>query len=139
MPGRDENELLLANEAFYVAFARGNAAAMEELWAQEHPVACLHPGWPPLKSRDQIVQSWRGILANPPRPAIVVIEPRAFLLDGAGVVVCWEAIGEVHLVASNMFVREGGIWRIALHQSGQTEHAPKLDTAPSAPSSTRLH
>lgn len=139
MPGRDEDELLLANEAFYAAFARGDAAAMEELWARDHPVACLHPGWPPLKSRDQIVQSWRGILANPPRPAIAVLEPRAFLLDGAGVVVCWEAIGDIHLVATNMFVREGGIWRMALHQSGQTDHAPKLDAAPAAPSSTRLH
>jgi hypothetical protein len=38
-----------------------------------------------------------------------------------------------------MFVREGGIWRMALHQSGQTDHVPKVDAAPSAPSSTRLH
>ncbi|HEY4135860.1 MAG TPA: nuclear transport factor 2 family protein [Alphaproteobacteria bacterium] len=136
---RDEEELLLANEAFYAAFARGDAAAMEDLWAQEHPVACLHPGWPPLKSRDQVLQSWRGILANPPRPAIVVLEPRAFLLDGAGAVICWEAIGDVHLVASNLFVREQGRWRMALHQSGQTEHAPKVDATTATPTSTRLH
>jgi hypothetical protein len=139
MVGLNEDELLMANEAFYAAFARGDAAAMEELWARDHGVACLHPGWPPLKSREQIVQSWRGILANPPRPAIVASEARAFLLDGAGVVVCWETIGEIHLVATNMFVRERGLWRIALHQSGQTDHAPKADAAPSAPTSTRLH
>lgn len=137
MVTREETELLLANEAFYTAFAQGDAVAMEALWAREHDVACLHPGWPPLKERDKVLQSWRGILANPPRPPIVALEPRAFLLDETGVVVCWEAIGAIHLVATNLFVRERGQWRIALHQSGQTDHAPKRET-PAAPP-TRLH
>lgn len=136
MPSRDETELLLANDAFYAAFAQGDATAMDDLWARHHAVACLHPGWPPLDERDKIMQSWRGILANPPKPPIAVLNPRAFLLGETGVVVCWEAIGQVHLVATNLFVREAGRWRMALHQSGQTDHAPKREATPSP---ARLH
>ena len=37
--------ILFANEAFYHAFADGDSAAMEALWASQTPVCCIHPGW----------------------------------------------------------------------------------------------
>ena len=73
----DEDAVLKANEAFYAAFARGDFEAMQAVWAQETPIACVHPGWPPLHDRVKIMQSWRGILANPPRPAIDAHPPAA--------------------------------------------------------------
>jgi hypothetical protein len=132
----DEDAVLKANEAFYAAFARGDFAAMQAVWAQEAPIACVHPGWPPLHDRVKIMQSWRGILANPPRPAIATAEPQVHLHGETAVVICWETIGDVHLVATNVFVREHGAWRMILHQSGQTSHAPKSAPPASEPQPT---
>ena len=50
-----EADLLRANRAFYEAFNERDIAAMDELWAHHTPVACVHPGWPPLH-----VAAWRG-------------------------------------------------------------------------------
>lgn len=121
----DQELVLKANEAFYAAFAQGDFTAMQAVWARSAPVACLHPGWPPLHDRIKIMQSWQGILANPPKPSIMVLQPQVQLHGDTAVVICWEAIGNLHLVATNIFVREGGTWRMVMHQSGQTSHAPK--------------
>ncbi len=66
----EKEAVLFANEAFYRSFADGDFAAMEALWSRNSPVACIHPGWPPLSGRAKIMESWRGILANPPSPPI---------------------------------------------------------------------
>jgi ketosteroid isomerase-like protein len=135
----DQDAVLAANEAFYAAFARGDFAAMQALWAQDAPVACVHPGWPPLQDRVKIMQSWRGILANPPRPPIVVLEPRVQLHGETALVICWEAIGNMHLVATNVFVRERDTWRMVMHQSGQTTHAPKSATPSPSSAQPTVH
>ena len=49
----DEEAVLAANEEFYRAFAARDLAAMDALWAQETPVACVHPGWDALVGRDR--------------------------------------------------------------------------------------
>jgi ketosteroid isomerase-like protein len=128
----DRNLVLETNAAFYDAFARGDFPAMQALWAQDAPIACVHPGWPPLQDRIKIMQSWQGILANPPKPPISVLQPEVHLYGDTAIVICWEAIGSMHLVATNVFVRERGAWRMVMHQSGQTSHAPKGTASPSS-------
>ena len=132
----DQDLVLKANEAFYGAFARGDYPAMQAVWAESAPIACLHPGWPPLGDRAKIMQSWQGILANPPQPPITALQPQVQLHGDMAVVICWEAIGNLHLVATNIFVREGGAWRMVMHQSGQTPHAPKGVTPSVSPQPT---
>ena len=61
----DSDAVLAANLEFYRAFTTRDVAAMEALWARQAPVACVHPGWPVLADRDAVLESWRGILANP--------------------------------------------------------------------------
>ena len=62
--------MLFANEAFYRAFADGDLAAMDAVWASAAPVACIHPGWNLLDGREAVMASWRAILNNPKRPDI---------------------------------------------------------------------
>ena len=50
-----QEAVLFANEAFYRAFAERDIAAMEQLWAQAAPVACIHPGWSPVVGRERVL------------------------------------------------------------------------------------
>ncbi|HEX2889177.1 nuclear transport factor 2 family protein, partial [Vineibacter terrae] len=51
----DREGVAEANRSFYRAFMRRDLAALEELWASATPVACLHPGQPPLFDRATIM------------------------------------------------------------------------------------
>lgn len=119
----DEGDLLAANGAFYAAFADGDAAAMDALWARKAPVACVHPGWTPVHGRDEVMSTWVGILQNPPRPPVRAYGERVMLLGDVGAVIGLEAIGNVTLVATNLFVREGGVWKMVHHQAAIAERA----------------
>ena len=115
----DQDAVLAANLEFYRAFAARDPAAMDALWARHSPVACLHPGWSAVKDRDAIMESWAGILSNPAAPRIACYDEQVFLYGDAALVLCEEELEGGTLAASNFFVREDGIWRMAYHHAGQ--------------------
>jgi ketosteroid isomerase-like protein len=115
----DYDAILAANLEFYRAFAARDLAAMDALWARRAPVACLHPGWAALKDRDAIIESWAAILSNPEAPRIACFDEQAFVYGEVALVLCEEELEGGTLAASNFFVREDGVWRIAHHQAGQ--------------------
>jgi ketosteroid isomerase-like protein len=117
-PLSDSDAVLSANLEFYRAFASHDAAAMEAIWAEVAPVICVHPGWTPVAGRAAVLQSWRNILANPEAPSVMCHDDRAFLYGDTAVVLCEEELDTGHLVATNVFVREGGRWRMVHHQAG---------------------
>lgn len=136
-PDNAHDAVLAANEAFYRAFAAGDFEAMEKLWSARDDASCVHPGWPPVMGRAKVMETWRGILGQPPKPPIQAVEPKVRLHGDSAFVVCWEAIGDTYLVASNFFVREGAGWRMVHHQSGQTERKPRSAQPPRA--GTTIH
>jgi ketosteroid isomerase-like protein len=115
----DKDAVLAANLQFYQAFTTRDLAAMEALWAKHSPVACLHPGWTVLTGRDEIMASWAAILSSPDAPRIACYDEQALLYGDVALVLCEEQLEGGALAASNFFVREDGIWRIAHHQAGQ--------------------
>jgi ketosteroid isomerase-like protein len=115
----DQDAVLAANLEFYRAFATRDLEAMEALWTREAPVACVHPGWTALKNREAIIESWESILSNPDAPRIACFDEQVFLYGDVAIVLCEEEIEGGTLAASNFFVREDGIWRIAHHHAGQ--------------------
>ncbi len=123
----DREALLFANEAFYLAFADRDMAAMEEAWSQTAPVACIHPGWGVLIGRDDVLESWAAIIANPDSPDIRVHAPVTHLYGNVGFVVCYEEIAGQYLIATNIFVRDGSVWRMVHHQAGPTAAVPDPD------------
>jgi ketosteroid isomerase-like protein len=129
-----EEEVQAANAAFYHAFATGDFAAMDQLWSGRDGLVCIHPGWPPVRGHDDVMASWQGILADPPSPAIQVLDEEVYVMGEAAMVVCSETIGEIYLVATNLFICEEGAWRLVHHHAGVTEHRPK--SAPCPPSNT---
>lgn len=120
----DDAALLFANEAFYHAFRARDLAAMERLWSRRVAVSCIHPGWRVLSARDEVMESWKGILGNADAPPIACREPRAQLHGAFGLVLCYEVIGESVLAATNAFRLEGRDWRMVHHQAGPCELKP---------------
>ena len=118
MPSLSDNDAVLsANLEFYRAFTSRDAKAMEAVWAREAPVVCVHPGWTPVAGRAAVLQSWRDILANPESPRVMCHDDRAFLYGDTAIVLCEEELDSGHLVATNIFVRESGGWRLVHHQA----------------------
>lgn len=130
----ESDAVLFANEAFYRAFADRDPDAMVGLWSKSAPVSCLHPGWGPLFGRDEVLQSWLAIIRNPDSPAIGCHAPAAQLYGGTATVICFEEILGNFLLATNVFVREGRLWKMVHHQAGPTASRPEPEAdAPRGP------
>ncbi len=114
--------VLFANAAFYHAFSTRDTEAMAGLWAESTPVSCIHPGWEALSDRGEVMESWVQILSGSGAPAITCHEPRLVLAGEFALVVCYEAIADNLLVATNIFIREDGQWRLMHHQAGPTAY-----------------
>jgi len=124
----DLDEAEFANEAFYLAFEAKDFGAMEHLWSRAHEVVCIHPGWPALVGRKDVMESWRGILGNPEQPQVSCYGARCRRIGGDAVmVVCYERMPGTTLIATNVFVREEGRLRMVLHQSGPCANPPADD------------
>ena len=125
--------LLFANEAFYRAFADRDYPAMAAVWAETEPVVCVHPGWDVLAGRDGVLRSWAAILGNPDSPDIRCHEAVAHVLGEVAMVVCYEEIDGQYLIATNVFLREGRIWKMIHHQSGPTSGRPAASARAEGP------
>jgi len=121
----DTDAVLFANEAFYRAFADGDMRAMEQVWAGRDDIACLHPGWGPIFGRSEVLASWKAIMAaGAEAPGILCFDARAQIHGDVAVVVCFEQLPGGRLVATNLFRREGSVWKMILHQAGPTAAGP---------------
>jgi ketosteroid isomerase-like protein len=112
----DESDILAANAAYYHAFVTGDFAAMRRVWADED-VSCIHPGWPVLLGRENILESYRQILGNPNQERIEHRDATVMVAGNEARVFCVEFVGGAALAATNMFRRVGGEWRMIHHQA----------------------
>jgi len=128
----DTIAVLFANEAFYQAFAERDLEAMDTVWSRGETVSCVHPGWHPLAGRDAVMESWRTILSDPAAPDIACRNASAYLLGDVAYVLCHEALESGFLIATNVFVREGGPWKMVHHQAGMGP-APAAEAAETVP------
>ncbi|MDF3075096.1 MAG: uncharacterized protein K0S54_2763 [Alphaproteobacteria bacterium] len=116
---QDERQpVVAANRVFYKAFSERDFAAMDGLWARRSPVACIHPGWPPIFQRENVMASWRGILGNEQQATVTCSDERVLINGDTAIVICTEKVAGNALVATNIFAREDGAWRMIHHQAG---------------------
>lgn len=130
----EREAVLFCNEAFYAAFAARDFDAMAGLWADGDEISVIHPGWEPLFGRDDVLESWAGIMGNENSPAIQCRAARAVLRGESASVICYEEIGGNFLIATNLFVKQDGAWRMTHHQAAPTSgHPPPEESGQSQP------
>ena len=121
----DVDQALFANDTFYLAFAQKDFAAMRRLWSTAHPVVCIHPGWPVIIGRQDVLESWRRILGNPDQPGLDFYNASAHDLGAMVMVTCYEEMPGSICIATNGFVAEDGEPRLFYHQSGPCADPPR--------------
>ncbi|MEN0061057.1 MAG: nuclear transport factor 2 family protein [Myxococcota bacterium] len=119
-----DEEVLATNLAFYAAFTDRDYDAMADVWASEADVACLHPGWPLLEGRDEVLDSWARILSNPSSPDVRCLNAKVRRVGEFAWVTCLEVLEDVQLAATNLFVREPAGWRMVHHQASPLPGRP---------------
>ena len=112
----DEPDILAANDAYYQAFVAGDFAAMSRVWGQDD-LSCIHPGWPLLLGREEILESYQQILSNPNQERVEHRHETVMVSGDEARVFCVEFVGGAALAATNMFRRADGAWRMIHHQA----------------------
>jgi hypothetical protein len=128
----DAISALRVNQALYAAIADGDLRGMDELWARDEPVLCIHPGGAPLQGRIAVMASWSEIFDGG-APPISYSQDSVSLIRGVAFVNCLEHLGDTTLAASNVLVWESSAWRIIQHTAGVLTQAQEVSPPASGP------
>lgn len=131
--------VVAANAALYDAFEAADLDLMEAVWLDEphaDDVICVHPGWPPLRGRGQVLRSWAMIMANTTNISFVLTDVDATVDGDVAVVTCAEniltgmpevaqqstamaatALSGGRVAATNVFRRTDTGWRLWVHHA----------------------
>jgi ketosteroid isomerase-like protein len=123
-----------AERAFYAAMADGDLDRMMALWADDDAAVCNHPGGPRLIGVPAIRESFREIFAGGGvriatsavhawRNAEVTVHSliERIAIEGRG------GTELIEVVATNVFVRSAGGWRILMHHAGVSDTSDEDD------------
>lgn len=131
------DELLLANERFYDAFASLSFEKMRKIWQPAQYVKCLHPGWHILSGIDDVMESWRLIFRSTSAMQFELEAVEAVVLGRVGIVTLREHLlatnhatetpARAVLAATNVFEFSDDGWKMILHQAGPTDSSESPD------------
>lgn len=131
--GHGQPDLLATNTAFYEALERGDIDALDDLWVGTDDATCVHPGLVPIRGRKAVLRSWAAILAGTPYLQFVLTDVVADVHDDVGVISCTENLLSAtegmpetvfaggRAVATNVFRREDGSWRMWIHHASPVQ------------------
>ena len=115
-----------AETAFYEALQRADLDSMMEVWSADEEVSCIHPGAARLTGYEQVRENWAQIFKSGQRlqvhlsDQIVVsgmtlslhsLHENILVLSGPG------AGARSIVVATNVYQRSAGGWRMVLHHA----------------------
>jgi ketosteroid isomerase-like protein len=121
-----------ANASFYAAVESADVDLLGAIWVDGGSAGhamCVHPGWPALRGRDEILRSFSLILANTPYIQFFLTDVEVRVAGDVAVVTCAENIltgvgGDAssplpggRVVATNIFRRTPGGWRMWVHHA----------------------
>ncbi|GAA3893540.1 nuclear transport factor 2 family protein [Streptomyces lacrimifluminis] len=147
-PHLDVEQVELANTAFYEALEQGDFDELSALWltpadlgvdeeyhdpAESGVVSCVHPGWPVLTGRGEVLRSYALIMANTEYIQFFLTDVHVSVTGDTALVTCTENIlsggpppedgdelgplvGQL-VVATNVFRRTPVGWKIWAHHA----------------------
>ncbi|MFC9863402.1 MULTISPECIES: nuclear transport factor 2 family protein [unclassified Streptomyces] len=128
----DIAEVEQANTAFYEAMERGDFEELSGLWlpGEDLTVSCVHPGWPVLTGRGEVLRSYALIMANTEYIQFFLTDVSVAMTGDTALVTCTENIlsggpaedgnalgplvGQL-VVATNVFRRTPDGWKLWSH------------------------
>ena len=124
-PDDESAELEEANTRFYRAFEALDLTEMDTVWSHGEHVRCIHPGWAMLEGWEAVRQSWEAIFKDSREMRFSLGDVQARAAGDLGWVTCSENIlsqvrGNIAvttLLATNLFERGAGEWRMVLHHA----------------------
>jgi ketosteroid isomerase-like protein len=125
MADESKAEVEQANAAFYRAIESGVIERMEEVWAHEDWVRCVHPGWDMIAGWRQVRESWASIFEGGQKMRIYASEVSIHTDGDFAWVTCTENItvfyetsfDSAQAAATNLFIRRAGRWLMAHHHA----------------------
>jgi ketosteroid isomerase-like protein len=132
-----------ASRAFYQSFEQGDVAAMMAVWAEDDEIFCIHPGGPRNVGPAAVRRAWEEIFSGTARVKFQLEQQMFFVGASMAVQSVFEYL-QVNdertlrgpAVATNIYTRTVGGWRVLAHHAAVTPTAPP---APAAPRAGRLH
>ncbi len=115
-----------AHTALYEALETADVDRMQTVWDDVDPeaVVCVHPGWPMLRGREQVLRSCSAVMAGTDYVQFFLTDVAVRLLGDTAVVTCTEnVLTEVSatsepqpiVVATDVLVRRPDGWRVQVH------------------------
>ncbi|KPC81990.1 MULTISPECIES: nuclear transport factor 2 family protein [Streptomyces] len=140
-----------ANTDFYEALERGDFDALSGLWlpGEDLTVSCVHPGWPVLTGRGEVLRSYALIMANTEYIQFFLTDVGVAMTGDTALVTCTENIlsggpaeegnalgplvGQL-VVATNVFRRTPEGWKLWSHHGSPVlaETGEEEDEEPAA-------
>jgi len=133
------DEVLAVNVEFYAAFERADFDAMQEVWADDDGVVCVHPAAAPIRGRSAVMRSWLALMANAPYIQFFLTEVQASVVGGVASVTCTENVLSAgadtpvgvfaggSAAATNVFRRTPEGWRMWVHHASPVISAADHD------------
>ncbi|MDU8995520.1 nuclear transport factor 2 family protein [Streptomyces sp. RLB3-17] len=144
-PRTDVEQVELANTAFYEALERGDFEGLSSQWlapldtadddieGDGAVISCVHPGWPVLNGRGEVLRSYALIMANTEYIQFFLTDVHVSVTGDTALVTCTENIlsggpapedsdelgplvGQL-VVATNVFRRTADGWKLWSHHA----------------------
>jgi ketosteroid isomerase-like protein len=111
------------NQRFYRAFEGLDIGQMDQIWAGEEQVYCIHPGWDLRAGWPAVRDSWVQIFNHTLSMKFAITDMRIHIVGDCAWVTCMENITSLvdgepqrsHVLATNIFKRREGVWRMVHH------------------------
>ncbi|QXE35384.1 MULTISPECIES: nuclear transport factor 2 family protein [Streptomyces] len=145
----DQEQVEQANTTFYEAMERGDLDVLSGLWleGEDDEISCVHPGWPVLTGRGDVLRSYALIMANTEYIQFFLTDVTVAVAADTALVTCTENIlsggpaeesGELGplvgqlVVATNVFRRTPEGWKLWSHHGSpvltETDEEPDDET-----------
>jgi uncharacterized protein (TIGR02246 family) len=125
MNNDDRQAVEAANQAFYRALESQEIERIEELWAHENWVRCVHPGWDVISGWQRVRESWQRIFEGGQKLRVSPTDIHIQVEGSLAWVICTENItvfdstsfDSAQAAATNLFIRRDGHWLMVHHHS----------------------